>query len=33
MLDKSSLKIIFETLIDIYMNFYSCLRKFGFDYE
>ena len=33
MLNKSSLKMIFETLIDIYIKFYSCLRKFRFDYE
>ena len=33
MLSKSSLRMIFETLIDIYIKLYSCFRKFRFDYE
>ena len=33
MLNKSSLKMIFKPLVDIYIKFYSCLRKFRFDYE
>ena len=33
MLNKRLMKMIFEPLIDIYIKFCSCLRKFLFDYE
>ena len=33
MLNKSLLKMNYETLTDIYIKFYSYLRKFRFDYE
>ena len=33
MLNKSSLKMIHATLIDIYIKFDSCLRNFRFDYN
>ena len=32
-LNESSLKMIYETLIDIYIKFYSCLEDFWFDYD